>query len=393
MAYIYGTNPAGETLNGTPDPDFILALDGSDVLNGGAGDDVLFGNGGADTLNGGAGNDVLLGGPGDDVFQFSFDLAQSSGGGSTTTFNFTDWLSAKYGEDFGDHLPDYTPGHDKHGKHQEHDNDHKPEKNGKDDKDHKAEKNGKDDKDHHAQDHDHHHGKDDGHHDHGHGDGPSADTGLTQSFFSQNYTEWLRDVVVADLFAQGLAHDVNGNGKIDIELNQNDPAGTPFIEGLSAEELAGMFSDRDGVVLKTGEHAHERFYSNEYTSSSGGETTAAVTSGDGFDTIADFDATNAFGLGLDKIHFDFTAAANWDAGFADNAAKLAYLEDLFSITQVDAYGSGDVNSTRIQLASEVQTPVNDLADDTWSVTLETALLTDAQVFAALDISVNGTLIG
>jgi len=362
-----------DTLNGGDGGDFLYGEAGNDTLHGGAADDLLdgglendtlfgdagndslMGDAGNDTLVGGAGNDTLNGGLGADVFNYSFNLAQSPGSGSTTTYTFTDWLSAKYGKDFGDHLPDYAPSHDKHGKHQDHDNDHKSEKKGKDDKDHKSEKNGKDDKAHNAKDHGHKDGKDDGHHGHEHGDGPSADTGLTQSFFAKNYTEWLRDVVVADLLAQGLVQDVNGNGKIDIGLNQNDPLGTPSIEGLSAEQLAGMFSDRDGVVLKTGEHGQERFYSNDYTSTSGGETTVSVTSGDGLDTIVDF----AWG----EDHLEFNGLG---AGFA-----LADFTNLFVATETDVNGDTIMDTT---LA---------LTDGSWEVTLlNVSTHTEADFYAA-----------
>ncbi len=258
-------------------------FDGIQNVTGSAYADSLTGDEFANVLTGGAGNDTLTGNGGADVFQYSFDLDQGSGDGTTTTYTFTDWLSAKYDTDFGDYLPDYVPPvHDKGGK---------DDKGGKND--HKQ--GGQDDK---GAKNDHKKGgQDDGHHNHG--DSQSADTGLTQDFFSKNYTEWLKVVVVADLLAQGRELDVNGDGKIDIGLNQNDPAGTPFIEGLDAEQLAGMFSElgRDGVVLKTGKHAQERFYSNEFTSASGGETTTTVTSGDGLDTILDFNP------GQDKLNF------------------------------------------------------------------------------------------
>lgn len=333
MAIINGTSGPDDLSSSNPG-DVILGLDGDDVLaanatnitlDGGAGVDQLFSFVGDSKLIGGAGDDLLFTFGTNDVINYSFNLTQGSGGGSATPLKFTDWLSMKFGTDFGDHLPDYVRGHDKHGK---------DDKGGKDDK------HGKDDKDHQAKDQDHKHGKDDGHHDQGHDDAPSADTGLTQSFFSKNYTEWLKDVVVADLVAQGLVQDVNGNGKIDIGLNQNDPAGTPFIEGLSAAQLAGMFSDRDGVLLKTGEHTQERFYSNTFTPASGGGTTTTVTSGDGLDTIADFT------WGADQLQFQGLGGLTLDQ-----------FTSFFALTEADVNGDTIADTTL------------GLADNTWGVTL------------------------
>jgi hypothetical protein len=202
---------------------------------------------------------------------------------------------------------------------------------------------------------------------------------LSQSFFAKNYGEWLREVVVPDLQAQGLARDTDGNGRIDVSLNAKDPGGTPRIEGLGDEQLSAIFGERDEVTLRHDHHGHDRWYSNSYASSSGdGETT--VASNDGFDTIADFSFE-----GVDRIQFNFTADANWDAGFVNDAEKLAYLESFFTISQVDAFNTpdpNDVNSTRISLN-----------DDSWSTTLEAVQLDAPNVLAALDIYVNDVLIG
>ncbi len=66
-------------VEGSADPDLLVAGDtstwligneGDDTLIGGPGDDTLDGGPGEDVLDGGAGNDVLIGGPGADIFVF-----------------------------------------------------------------------------------------------------------------------------------------------------------------------------------------------------------------------------------------------------------------------------------------------------------------------------------
>ena len=366
----YASAPAGVTVDlyvpdfgiGAALEDGFGSLDGLiqiENVTGSAFADSLTGDDFANVLQGGGGDDMLAGEGGGDVFTYSFNLAQSPGGGSSTTYKFTDWLSEKYGKDFGDALPDCDPSerdhhkHEKHSKHDKHDKHDKHEKHSK----HEG------------------HDKHDGHH-HKHG-ADSSDDCLTQGFFSKNYTEWLKAVVVTDLVAQGLAEDVNGNGKIDVELNQNDPFGTPFIEGLSAEELAGVFSGRDGVTLEHGKHTHERFYSNEYTSGDGGDPVATVTSDDGFDTIVDF------GNGADKLKFNFSADSNWADGQGD---PLGYLESFFNVDNADYTGDSAID-TRVSLDMDNDGTVE------WSVVLADNELNATQVFDAIDIYVNGALIG
>jgi Ca2+-binding RTX toxin-like protein len=70
-----GSPPAGETITGTDDDDFLVgtvggdtidALGGQDSVFGLAGADLIHGGDGLDNLNGGADNDVIYGGNGDD---------------------------------------------------------------------------------------------------------------------------------------------------------------------------------------------------------------------------------------------------------------------------------------------------------------------------------------
>jgi RTX calcium-binding nonapeptide repeat (4 copies) len=320
-----------DTLNGGADNDLLVGNQGDDVLNGDGGDDRLLGGGGKDTLNGGAGNDELVGGAdADDVFQFSFALDQAPG--DPQTLKFTDWLSEKYGKDFGDQLPDFERGHDHHhGKH-EHDHGKHGDHYGKSDHyDGRSNHHHQ----HHASHHDHHH------HHGGCDDHQSQHHGLSQSFFSENYSEWLREVVVPDLQAQGLAQDTNGNGKIDICLNQNDPNGTPRIEGLTDEQLSKIFGDRDEVTLQHGHHEHDAWYSNSYTSSSsGGETT--VVSNDGFDTIIDFNFVE--GDGGDQLEFDGITQEQFLASFVvDDTQDLNSDGTLDTLMTID--GSADWSVT------------------------------------------------
>ena len=89
----------------------------------------------------------------------------------------------------------------------------------------------------------------------------------------------------------------------------------------------------------------------------------AASSDDGFDVIVLFDA------GSNKMRFDFSADQGWDAGLADNSAKLAFLEDLF----------------------KVESGMIALDDDTWSV--DAGSLNQTDPFAAVDMYVNDVLIG
>jgi len=103
----------------------------------------------------------------------------------------------------------------------------------------------------------------------------------------------------------------------------------------------------------------------------------ALASDDGFDSIFNFGTgITGVGLGSDRFRFDVTAAADWDAGFADNAAKLAFLEGSFKLTP--AAGGSMIS----------------LNNDTWSVTTVGVPFADIDAaFARVDIYVNDVLIG
>ncbi len=63
-----GTNNA-DTMNGSPQDDRMLALEGADTLYGLGGMDALKGKGGGDRIFGGEGNDKVKGGHGKDVLE------------------------------------------------------------------------------------------------------------------------------------------------------------------------------------------------------------------------------------------------------------------------------------------------------------------------------------
>lgn len=154
----------------------------------------------------------------------------------------------------------------------------------------------------------------------------------TQDWFAKNYTAWLNYLVTE--YGLGSAGD---DGVVSVGINQNDPNGTPWIEGMSTDELTAMFGDRSAVTLKTGKTTQERYYSDGFTYGSG---TDIASSTDGNDTITDF--TRASG---DKLDFSGIAATQF--------------ADFFS---VDA--TQDVNSD-----GKLDTVITLKTDGSWSLTL------------------------
>lgn len=179
--------------------------------------------------------------------------------------------------------------------------------------------------------------------------------GARQGFFSSKYTEYLQYLVEK----YDLGEDLNGDGKVKIKINQNDPDGVPSIEGLSEEEAAEMFGDPTGITFTTGHHHHhghdhghghkhghskhqhtqERWFSDSFTMDGGGEAT--ITSADGHDLIGDFT------WGVDTLDFSGLGAMT-----------QSEFEAAFSVTQQDKNGDGAMDTV---IALE--------GDDTWSVAL------------------------
>ncbi|HEY6610399.1 MAG TPA: calcium-binding protein [Pseudomonas sp.] len=293
MALINGTE-SGETLNGTNQADTINGLGGDDTLNGGNGADTLNGDAGNDTLNGGNGDDVLNGSSGDDILNGGNGADTLTGGTGDDIltggndpdifkYSFTVTEGGGGSSSFTDWLIANGLGSQVN-------------------------------------------------------DGEVAD-GTTQNVFSTQYTGWLNHLVSE----YGLGEDLDGDGIVNIGLNQNDASAdaTPWIEGISQEDLATMFSDRDSVMLKTGKVSQERYYSDDF--SFGSET--QVTSSDGNDRILDFD------WGSDKLDFSGLGATVADA-------KAMFL-DMFTLdTSQDVNGDG-TNDSVLSLAT----------DSSWSLTL------------------------
>lgn len=311
MALINGTE-SGETLDGTNQADTINGLGGDDTLNGGNQSDILNGGEGNDTLNGGtqddtlngdAGNDTLNGGTGDDV------LNGGSGNDTLNGGNGADLLTGGSGDDSltGGGDPDifkysFTVTEGTGGSSSFTDwliaNGLGSQVS----------------------------------------DGEVAD-GTTQNVFSTQYTAWLNHLVSE----YGLGEDLDGDGIVNIGLNQNDAGAdaTPWIEGISLEDLAAMFSDRESVMLKTGKVSQERYYSDEF--SLGSDT--QVTSTDGNDWIRDFT------WGSDKLDFSGLGATVADA-------KAMFL-DMFTLETSQDVDNDGTNDSVLTLAS----------DSSWSLTL------------------------
>jgi Ca2+-binding RTX toxin-like protein len=162
-----------------------------------------------------------------------------------------------------------------------------------------------------------------------------ASSGWSQNFFASNYTAWLQHLV-EDF---GIGRDANGDGKVTVSINQNSETGTPTIEGLSAEELAELFGDRQSVDVATGKKTQERWFSDSF-SMGGGE--AALASADGHDTIVDY------AWGTDQLQLDglegmtleeFKSAFNVEDSGADT--ELALADGTWSVTLMGITGRGE----------------------------------------------------
>ena len=162
-----------------------------------------------------------------------------------------------------------------------------------------------------------------------------ADNVTTQSEFSREYGAWLRDVV--NTFAIG--HDVDGDGRVEVGLNQNDAVGTPVIEGLGDADMTAMFGNRTALDVVTGATTHERYYSDTFAIGD-----RAVYSGNGADVILDFSRADG-----DKLQVSGITAA--DAGH-------------FHLSQVDLNADG-VTDTLVTLVTLVTLDT----DPTWSLKL------------------------
>ena len=157
---------------------------------------------------------------------------------------------------------------------------------------------------------------------------------LTQSQFAVNYTAWL-NYLVNDFLKDLFDLDGGEDGIIEVGLNQNDPNGTPQIEGISQEDLNEIFGATTVKNLVTGKTTQDRYFSdlNDDFDWGGGDPT--VTSNDGHDTITGF----AFGQDV----LDFSGLSGFTA---------AQFDEFFAVTD-------DGSNTEITIDG----------DTTWSVTI------------------------
>lgn len=282
------------SLDLTEGDDIHLAGNGDDQIHGLGGRDLINGGNGADTVDGGAGQDVLDGGRGDDELRGGEGDDRLSGGSGADVFQYTFTVQPAPVESFTGWLIARGFGSAVI-------------------------------------------------------DGELAD-GTPQNFFAVHYSAWLDELIAT----HGLGADTDGDGLVSAGLNQNDPLGTPWIEGLSGEELAALFGNRDSVILKTGSTSQERFYSDTFSL---GQT--LISSLDGHDTITDFKP------GTDRLEF---------SGLDSLGITAANFGDYFALAVLDADADGAADDSRLTLAGS-----ND-----WSLTLLNVNTELAGLYAAID---------
>jgi hypothetical protein len=194
----------------------------------------------------------------------------------------------------------------------------------------------------------------------GFGDKVGSDGGLmdgaTQDFFATKYTAYLQHLV-QDF---QIGKDSDGDGEVKVGIKQNDPSGLPFIEGLSATEVAAMFGSPESVLLQTGKTSHVRWYSDSFEIGGGSGQTVSE---DGEDRVYGFSIAEG-----DRLDFDLEGAVN--------EAQFAELFDWTEKEVDDGLGTL-VNSTVLSLAG----------DSSWSIALIGATgLTDAELYGAITFS-------
>ena len=224
---------------------YIVTDPDGEQVNGKNGNDTITGGPGLDSLNGGPGNDLLKGGDGDDTLQGAQgndileggdgnDWLKGAEGNNTFIFNFSVDDSAGASESF---TGDFFAGSVV---------------------------------------------------------GGEVADGTSQNTFSVQYTNWLNHLV--DTY--DLGSDANGDGIIGVGLNQNDPNGTPTIEGLSATELEAMFGSRESFMAQTGRVQQERWYSDVFSWDGGPQITAS----DGNDIVVSFNDSNVNNTDALELH-------------------------------------------------------------------------------------------
>jgi hypothetical protein len=303
MAFVSGTDGDDE-LYGTEEGDFIIGNNGDDILWGGT-EDSPTENTGDDILVGANGDDTLYGGDGDDLLTGD-GVGGGDPGSDTFGFFFTLEESADGGGDTDAPLSFEAWLQSADG-----------------------------------------------------GGGLGLEDLVTQADLATNYTHWL-EYLVRDFLSEkfGIAADAK------VELNQNDPLGTPQIEGMSQADLDAIFGDTNAIDVKTGKVVKTRYWSDldaDYDWGGDGGGTTELTSNDGNDIITDFQKA------FDTIKFIVDAPDDYTGTGEDLWALFEVLEGNFS-----PFGDTAAHDTKISLIGDVAMSVTlqdvtfDEGDSVWN---------------------------
>lgn len=157
----------------------------------------------------------------------------------------------------------------------------------------------------------------------------------TQGEFSSNYSNWLSWLVGE----YGLGADVDGDGVVAIDINQNDEEGTPVIEGMAQQDLDALFGERASLDVKTGRNTQERWYTDAVVIAD----KVSVGSTSGTDVVLDFNREQGDKVVLAGIgEADFAGLVTWefdgnDDGVMDTVITSA-TDPTFSVTLLGVTG-------------------------------------------------------
>lgn len=126
---------------------------------------------------------------------------------------------------------------------------------------------------------------------------------ITQGQFSSAYSGWLQHLVATF----HLGTDVNGDGTIGVDINQNDPFGTPHIEGMTQQQLSAMFGTRAAVDVITGNHLTTRYFSDTFSVG----TTTQIVGSSGTDLVLDFNRAEGDKLAISGATAADLAGTHW----------------------------------------------------------------------------------
>jgi Ca2+-binding RTX toxin-like protein len=167
--------------------------------------------------------------------------------------------------------------------------------------------------------------------------------GTSQGQFSSLYTQWLESL-----------------GMTVLDLGQNSgPDGMPVVEVIEGAD--GTFGERESFTWTSGSVkktvTHERWYSDTWTSGDGQDS---ASSGDGFDTIVDFNFAE------DKLEFN---------GLGADFTELQFMS-LFKVSDVDTDNDTVADSTMLALADSTPADIN------WGVTVQGVGHTEAEFYGS-----------